>query len=308
MWRSLHKWVFQGFLLTGLGISSMACQAGTEGAGEEGTAGGIDQGTGAQALTQCFVTTTKGGQNIPMSKVIHSLVATEQGDAVDVVIIFNREFVDNTYGVNAIGWENSKKKTHTFKDLVGSDHVQLMLFDKSDVKRFEAKTDYISVSASAASGYESLGVAGGDGTMILGSAQDVLSAGSSLADNFNKNGYRLEVDSPATDASYTPNPTYPNWNFWVEYRIRVHQRAFDQAGFGRVDMTMVHASPSKWPEGNTVEVEDGDCPGSGENDPFPSSSGSSSPDNNGASGPTSGTGGTGSDPNTGPTCSDDTCF
>jgi hypothetical protein len=280
---------FLGMMLVGLAITWTACQGMGAGVNSED---GVDQGTANQAVTQCFLTTTKAGLKVPMTKIIYSLVASEQGDAVDAVIIFNRDFVDNTYGANAIGWENSKKGTHTFKDLVGSDHVQLMFFDKAGAKRFEAKTDYISVLASATSGYESLGVAGGDGKMILGSAQDVLSAGSSLADNFNKSGYKLEVDSPATDAAYTPNPAYPAWNFWVEYRLRVHLRAFAPAGFGRVEMAMVHASPSKWPEGDTVSVEPGDCPGAGENNPFP----------NDGTGPGGGSGGgTGGNPDTGPT-------
>lgn len=228
-------------------------------------------GTGAGGLSgeTCFVGTTAGGTTVPLTKVIHTLRATERGDEIDVTIIFHREFVDNTYGTGAIGWE-SRRKGHTFQDLFKSDHTELVLLDQADEERFRAKIDYLSESPSAPSGYASLGVSGGDGELFTGEGDDVVSFGSSMDDNLNTHGYVLTDSSPGTDSSYTPNPSYPSWNFWVEYRLTVRGATFEPEGFGRPEMAMVHASPSKWVEGNTVEVEPGDCPPEGsENNPFP---------------------------------------
>ena len=41
----------------------------------------------------------------------------------------------------------------------------------------------------------------------------------------------LTTNSPATDANYTPNPTYPNWIYDVWYEVTVDLDAFP-AGFG----------------------------------------------------------------------------
>ena len=73
----------------------------------------------------------------------------------------------------------------------------------------------------------------------------------SLDVNMNQFGYcpakgcALQTDSPATDANYTPNPTYPKWIFDVWYEVTVKQSAFGSAGFGKPGITGIHASPSK---------------------------------------------------------------
>lgn len=218
---------------------------------------------------ECFSGRTSSGQPIPLSRIVHELKATASGDVVDVSVVFNREFVDNTYGANAIGWE-SRDKGHTFKDLYRSDHVELGLFDAAGEEVFRSKLDYLSESPSVPSGFAALGAGGGDGSLITGSADDILSVGSSMDDNLNARGYLLMDSSPATDASYTPNPEFPDWNFWVEYRARLKLSAFGSAGLGGVTMEFVHASPSKFEGANTVEVEEDECPPPGdENDPFP---------------------------------------
>ncbi|MBI4814891.1 MAG: hypothetical protein HY791_01455 [Deltaproteobacteria bacterium] len=225
--------------------------------------------TQRELSAQCFWGKTAGGQTVPLSRIVREIVATDLGTVVRVSVVFNREFVDNTYGANAIGWTNRR---HAFKDLVGSDHVELSLSDARGDEKFRSKLDYISTSRDWNSGYGNLGVTGGDGKLLLGDAGDVVSTGSSLADNINVHGYALTTDSPATDAQYTPNPEYPEWNFWVEYRVSVKTSAFGSAGFGRASMQFVHASPSKFEKANTVEVFPGDCPtptsGSGPT-PFP---------------------------------------
>ncbi len=177
-------------------------------------------------------------------------------DKVKIRATLSKNFVDNTYGTGSIGWGNLT--THTFSKLVGSDHLQISLLDANNVKKLEFKMDYITASTAAPSGYKSLGVTGGDGSMIVGGSSDVLSVITSLDVNFNQYGYVLTTNSPATNSSYAPNPTYPNWIFDVWYETEVKLSAFGTAGFGKVGITGVHASPSK--TGNNTEVvTEGPC-------------------------------------------------
>jgi hypothetical protein len=204
----------------------------------------------AQSGAICFTSPTK--PNIVSAK---SVWKVNSDGTVTIRTTFAKTFVDNTYGANAIGWPNG----HKFNDLVGSDHVELALYDATGTKRMDFKVDYISASSTAPSGYRSLGVTGGDGKMILGSASDVVSATTSLDQNFNTFGYVLTTNSPATDANYTPNPTYPNWIYDVWYQVTVKQSAFGPAGFGYPSIASVHASPSK--TGNNSEIViPGPCP------------------------------------------------
>lgn len=166
-------------------------------------------------------------------------------------VTFDPAFVDNTYGVNAIGWER-----HTFRDLVGSDHAELLFLDASAATVLDAKIDYISEDGT---GHASLGVSGGEGDVLTGSASDVLAWSTSMDRNLNERGYGTFItDSPATDANYTPAADAPSWDYRVVYELWVAEAAFAN-GFGDVDMTFVHASPSK-AASNTLEIEDGDCP------------------------------------------------
>lgn len=207
---------------------------------------------------QCFFGRTSSGQTLPLSRIVRELVATDLGTVVQVSVVFNREFVDNTYGKNAIGWTG--RKGHSFKDLVGSDHVELGFLDSAGAEKLRAKVDYLSTSADWNTGYGNLGVVGGDGKVLVGSASDIVSSGSSMADNLNVFGYVLTTDSPLTDERYSPNREYPDWNFWVEYRVTVKGSAFGAEGFGKVNMQFVHASPSKFEKANTVEVFPDACP------------------------------------------------
>src|SRR5262245_34616882 len=94
---------------------------------------GATDGTGTQESTlvvKCYWGRTNRGL-LPWSRIVHELRATDLGTEVDVGIVFNREFVDNTYGRNAIGW--SAHRGHTFQDLHRSDHVELGLINGDGV-------------------------------------------------------------------------------------------------------------------------------------------------------------------------------
>ena len=203
----------------------------------------------------CWISPTK--PNIVSAKM--TWVTDQAAGTVKIRTTFARTFVDNTYGTNAIGWPVNKG--HKFKDLTGSDHLQLALFDGTGAKKIEFKIDYITTKSGTPSGYGTLGVTGGDGKLIAGPgvASDVVGALTSMDVNFNQFGYKLETDSPLTDADYTPNPAQPNWIFDVWYEVTVKLSLFGAGGFGQPYITGVHASPSKTGS-NTEIVIPGSCP------------------------------------------------
>jgi hypothetical protein len=192
-------------------------------------------------------------------------------------VTFDPAFVDNSYGVNAIGWQNrmagkpgmAGMAAHTFRDLVGSDHAQMQLADASGTTVMDIKIDYISEDTSRSCGHGTLGTSGGEGKVLAGNPAWILASASSIDRNLNGCGYctssacgstgACTVDSPATDAKYTPNPATPNWDYRVQYEVWVASAAFGSAGFGAATISFVHASPSK-AESNTITVKPGPCP------------------------------------------------
>ncbi len=178
-----------------------------------------------------------------------------EDNTITIRTTFSKEFVDNTYGENSIGWGS---KGHTFSNLLGSDKLALALYDKSNSLKMQFYMDYFTASTSAPSGYKCLGVTGGEGSMVVGNVSDIISVTTSLDKNFNEYGYVLPLSSPATDANYTPNPSYPNWDYDVWYEVTIKESAFGAVGFGKPDITYIHASPSKTGN-NSEDVIPVDC-------------------------------------------------
>lgn len=208
-------------------------------------------------VRQCFAGADDPTPQATIERVLESI---DDVNYVHVRLTFNPHFVDNSYGRTAIGWERSKNGTHTFKDLVGSDHAELLFTNKAGAVAMHLKTDYISVDANRPSGYGTLGVLGGDGDIFVGQASHVLAAVTSFDRNLNACGYGgYTVDSPATDASYTPNALAPNWDYRVVYELWIAEAAFGSSGFGGVGIEYVHASPSKTGS-NTIIVDETPCP------------------------------------------------
>ncbi|MFW5959880.1 MAG: carboxypeptidase-like regulatory domain-containing protein [Chitinivibrionales bacterium] len=193
------------------------------------------------------------GEEIPL--VMISNAVTE--GAVDVMVVFNPGFVDLTYGTGAQGW--SPNRGHTFKDLVASDHVEIAVRNAAGDTVFHGRLDLLSPTDQTSSGYASLGPVGGDGSIIAGNESDIISYGSSFCDNINYYGYSDFENSPSTDSTFSPNPDYPNYEFYVAYRLTLDSDAFGESGYGDVGMTSVHASPAKTPD-ETVTVYEGDPP------------------------------------------------
>jgi len=207
---------------------------------------------------------------------------------VHIRVTFDPSFVDTTYGEcsSQTGWGGDeaaeaepempadpmdpmkpkpkpkpkpKKGGHTFNDLVGSDHVELMLEDCAGDLAMHFKLDFISEEATTGCGYGALGVSGGEGKMLVGSAEHVLAASSSLDRNMNGCGYCEVENSPCPGSDYSGDPDAPEWDYRVVYEVWIDMAAFGSAGFCGIDMNAVHASPSKADE-HTVLVEPKDCP------------------------------------------------
>jgi hypothetical protein len=154
---------------------------------------------------------------------------------------------------------------HTFRDLVGSDHAEMQILDSNGEVVVQFKLDYLSASDAATSGFESLGVSGGEGKLIVGDEAMILASATSMDRNLEACGLSSFLeDSPATDAAYTPNPDASEWDFRVTYEVWISADAFGTADFGSALIELVHASPSKL-AGDSVDVTPAPCPADPEN-------------------------------------------
>jgi hypothetical protein len=252
------------------GVPALSCGDPTQFAFTKGPA------PGARSRLLCFY----DRETQPAAAVEWIVESTDEDDLVHVRLTLNPDFVDNTYGANSIGWPAKKgaggmqppkgmmmpmpmpmgpvndKASHTFKDLVESDHAEFKLSDADGKLVLHFKVDYVSQLASASSGYTSLGVTGGEGRMLAGNANDIVAASTSLDRNLNACGLsKYTTDSPSTDASYSPSLGAEAWDFRVVYDIWVNAAAFGKSGFGKAVVDFVHASPSKadMPTSNVTE-------------------------------------------------------
>lgn len=202
------------------------------------------------------------------SVVIEQVIESVDGKQyVHLRVTFDPAFTDNTFGAGSCcGWP--KQRGHRFSDLTGSDHTELLLTNGSGETVMNFKVDLITQDPSAACGFGTLGVTGGDGAVLQGDAKHVLAVATSLDRNLNGCGYCEDaacgpsgdctVDSPATDANYTPNPATPNWDYRQVYEVWVDLEAFASAGFGQAYITYTHSSPAKGKD--TITVTPSPCP------------------------------------------------
>src|SRR5262249_39649143 len=96
------------------------------------------------------------------------------------------------------------------------------------------------------SGFGTLGVTGGDGKVITGSAASVLSASTSLTRNLITYPTGFLTNSPAETAPLSGVSTVaPQWDYVDSYTGVVSKAAFGAAGFGAVSVPAQHNSPSK---------------------------------------------------------------
>lgn len=200
---------------------------------------------------------------------IDQVVESVDGNAwVRVRLTLNPNFVDNSFGETAVGWEGDaqadgkkkKRQGHTFKDLVGSDHAEMKITDAGGDVVLHFKLDYLSEDSNSASGYSSLGVLGGDGKMLEGDPAWIVAVATSLDRNLNACGLGAYVDdSPMPAVEGSASAEEPDWDYRVVYEVWVSGEAFGAEGFGDAFIEFVHASPSKAGK-SSVDVTPGDCP------------------------------------------------
>lgn len=172
---------------------------------------------------------------------------------------------DNSYGINAVGWP----KGHKFSDLVGSDHAGFQLVDGGGTVRLSFNVDYLTANTNAPSGYSSLGVTGGDGKMLVGTA-DGISATTSLANNLNGvnipglfNAAHVQqfgtvnvlVNSPPTDPAHLTydisDASLAGWDFHDTYYVTISAAKLAAIGFDAStwkvlpNASQLHNSPAK---------------------------------------------------------------
>lgn len=235
------------------------------------------------------------------------LECAEDKNLVHLRLTFHPWFVDNTYGVNSIGWP--PRRGHRWTDLTKSDHAELILKDTGGDIALRFKLDYVTQDPTRPSGYGSLGVKGGDGSMLVGDASAIVKWATSIDRNLNERGYDQYIpDSPATDEDFTANPDAPDWDFRVVYEAWVDLAAFGDAGFGGATIEYVHASPAK-AQSDTIETEPGECPPCQKGDPDcgpppPPPCLDNDPDTFCGEGGAGGTGGAGAGGNGGDPCQD----
>jgi len=175
---------------------------------------------------------------------------------------------DNSYGDNSIGWKPNRP--HRFKDLVNSDHAGIQIRNANNQVVLSFLVDYLTASASAPSGYASLGVTGGDGGMLTGTATGI-TATTSLARNLNNinipglfNGSHVQQfgsvdvlkDSPPTNAAHTQyspitDPLLTGWDFHNTYFVTISAAKLASIGFNAAtwkvqpNAAALHNSPDK---------------------------------------------------------------
>jgi hypothetical protein len=203
------------------------------------------------------------------SAVIEQVIETLNGVSyVHIRVTFDPAFTDNTFGEGSnSAWP--PKRQHSFDpDLSKSDHTELLLTNGDTETVMNFKIDLVSPDATADCGYATQGVTGGDGSVIVGSADDVLAVATSLDRNINGCGYCMNeacapsgdctIDSPATDDNYTPNAGTPNWDYRQVYEVWIALDAFGDSGFGQGYITYTHSSPAKGTD--TLMVMPTPCP------------------------------------------------
>jgi hypothetical protein len=186
------------------------------------------------------LTTTINGQTIDSGQVQWQKLANNDWR---VTFLQSQAINDNNYAASgdAPGWNRS----HTFSNLTGSDKAGFELKNASGTTVMKFYMDYITSSStqeiageySSYSGFRSLGVTGGDGSISVGSAANLYDFDSSLEVNLNRAGYTTQTEnSPIND---------PNWDYVMAYSFTVRAAALGGSTLGSVDIFDQHNSPPK---------------------------------------------------------------
>jgi SdrD B-like domain/Dockerin type I domain len=193
----------------------------------------------------------------PISSGVLSYVPLANGD----IRVFYRQdsnFNDNTYGTGSdLGW-TSRGKIHTFSNLTGSDKAGFLLKYSDGTTLAQFYQDYITSSTTnidgyaTYSGYQSLGISGGDGSFVSGNSAVLKDFDSTLETNLNQAGtanngvaYKSMILNSPTNGVNNPLPTDPKWDAVNGYSFVIDKSAFTTKSFGGVTIFDQHNSPAK---------------------------------------------------------------
>ncbi|HXJ72231.1 MAG TPA: HYR domain-containing protein, partial [Candidatus Dormibacteraeota bacterium] len=135
---------------------------------------------------------------------------------------------DNTYGANAIGWP--APRGHTFKDLLNSDEAEFQFRNGAGQIVMQFKQDYITANSAYPSGYGTRGVTGGDGSVTIGSAANVVFVSTSLTENLNKPPFLSNLAQYTNSSPALSDPNSPLWEYRMTYTVVVSNAAFGATG------------------------------------------------------------------------------
>ncbi len=168
---------------------------------------------------------------------------------VKVILQYSKDFNDNTYDDahpgNTIGWPGGN---HKFDHLAKSDKVEFEIFDGNNNSVIHFDLDYLEKNQNSYPSTYGPRIE----NLYSGNASDIVNFNTSLSKNFNDYNYVLTTASPATDNNYTPNPSYPSWDFNMTYEVTISASAFNGSGLGTVEVVSMHNSPSKLDFDNKV--------------------------------------------------------
>ncbi len=199
------------------------------------------------------------GSTVPAGTIIIS--ALPNGD-IRATYLQSFSVNDNTYGTGQIGWPGGN---HTFSHLLKSDQVEFRFVNGNGAVVMDFRLDYLNATSSVTipgtgqvisypSGYGTSGPFGGDGAMVTGNANNIVTFSTSLTDSLNAAGnlpYKasLMVNSPTSLVSgnvvVDPTKAPAGWNYLNSYTVVLKGSAFGSSGFGSLSIPSQHNSPSK---------------------------------------------------------------
>ena len=169
---------------------------------------------------------------------------------VEVFYMQSRTIGDNTYGTGAVGWPPGPG-AQQLTDLANNDYATFQFTDCKTNVVLKFQADYISSAKQATfpsgtvlypSGQGTLGVTGGNGKMLVGTASNVLSVHTTLSDTLN---FVPQYQTGYLKNSPLPESAHPLWNYVSGYHVIVSHAAFGLNGFGGVTVPQVVDNPSK---------------------------------------------------------------
>lgn len=170
----------------------------------------------------------------------------------DVELQMVQGYNDNTYGTSSDPLWGSKG--HTLNDLLGSDKGEFKFTDGKGNTVLDFFVDYVSqvkstgpvtiapgLTVSYPSGYGTLGVLGGDGSVVSGNAANIKYMDTTITDDLNNPEF-----NPKTHPGVLANsPKSPDWNNVNGYTVIISAAAFGANGFGTAQVMNLHDSPAR---------------------------------------------------------------